>query len=48
MGDRLEDTVIDARIVFKWILEGMDWTHLAQDMVQFQTLVNMDMKVEAP
>jgi len=42
--DHLEGLGIGGRIVFEWILigwEGVEWIHLAQDMGQWQAVVNM-------
>jgi hypothetical protein len=43
--DNFGDVDIDGRIVLRWDLkkigrEGMDWIHVAQDKVQWWTLVN--------
>jgi hypothetical protein len=50
--DHLEDTGIDGRIIFIWILkkwdEGMDWIELPQDRDRWQALVNVLMNLQVP
>jgi hypothetical protein len=50
--DHLEDTGVDGRIIFKWILkkwdEVMDWIELPQDRDRWQALVNVLMNLQVP
>jgi hypothetical protein len=44
----LEDTGIDRLYLKQRGYEGVDWTYLAQDMKEWQALVNMRMYLQVP
>jgi hypothetical protein len=45
--DHFEDLGVDGKL--EWILgKGVDWMDLAQDRVQWQARVNMDMNLRVP
>ena len=52
--DHLEDTDVDGRIMFRWILGkwdwggGMDWIDLAQDRDMGQAVMNVVMNLQIP
>jgi hypothetical protein len=50
--DHSEDLGIHRRIILEWIIrkrwEGVDRIHLAQDMNQWQPLVNMKTNLRVP
>jgi hypothetical protein len=46
--DHLEDQDVDGWTILKWILEGLDWIDMAEDMEQWRALVNTVLNLRVP